>query len=273
MRERLDVLLVERGLVDNRSRAQALIRAGQVLVAGQVFDKPGMTVAVDAELVLRQQLPYVSRGGHKLAAAIDHFGLEVTDRVCLDVGASTGGFTDLLLQRSARRVYAVDVGHGQLAWSLRQDERVVNLERTDIRAVRSLPEPIDIAAIDVAFISLKLILPAVAQLLAPAAVAVILIKPQFEAGRKCVGHGGVVRDPEIHQAVLEDILGFVNRTGWRIADAFASPVRGGDGNREFLVLLGVPTGTLTALAVPDAVSLAMSAPSENVTCHDAKKSQ
>ena len=232
--------MVERGLVESRSRAQVLIRAGEVRVSGQVFDKPGMPVARDAAIELREALAYVGRGGLKLAAALDAFGVDPTGACCLDVGASTGGFTDCLLQRGARRVYAVDVGRAQLAWSLRQDPRVVNLERQDIRGLGALAEPIHLAVVDVAFISLTLVLPSVASLLTPSARVIALVKPQFEAGRERVGKGGVVRDPAVHAAVLANTLGWAEQQGWRTLDAVASPVEGASGNREFLVLLAIP---------------------------------
>ena len=239
-RERLDRLMVERGLVDSRSRAQALIRAGDVRVAGQPFDKPGMPVARDATIELREAATYVGRGGIKLAAALDAFGVDPTGANCLDVGASTGGFTDCLLQHGARRVYAVDVGRAQLAWSLRQDSRVVNLERQDIRSLGALDAPIHLAVVDVAFISLTLVLPHVAPLLEASARVIALVKPQFEAGRDRVGRGGVVRDPQVHADVLARTLLWAERRGWRTLDAIASPVEGARGNREFLVLLAAP---------------------------------
>lgn len=240
---RLDGLLVARGLADTRTRAQALIRTGAVTVNGQVFDKPGMPVAEDAAIEVRASLPYVGRGGYKLAAALDAFDLDPVGRACLDVGSSTGGFTDVLLQRSARHVYAVDVGRGQLAWRLREDARVTVMEQTDIRNVDTLPESISLVAVDVAFISLKLVLPAVKPLLAPDADVVALIKPQFEAGRAEVGKGGIVRDVSVQLRVVAELTAWVEEHGWRvIGKAIASPITGTDGNQEYLVRLQAAAG-------------------------------
>ena len=238
MKIRLDVLLVESGLVESREQGQRLIQAGQVLVDGQMIDKPGHSVAADAALEVRgQPHPYVSRGGLKLEKALDHFAIPVAGRIALDVGASTGGFTDCLLQRGAARVYAVDVGYGQLAWSLRQDPRVVVMERTNIRYLESLPEPCDLGTIDVSFISLDLVLPAVVRLVKPGAGILPLIKPQFEAGKGQVGKGGVVRDPAIHRAVLERVLGRANACGLAVLGLIRSPLLGPAGNVEFLAHL------------------------------------
>ncbi len=236
-KQRLDLLLVERGLCASRNRAQALIRAGEVRVDGQVFDKPGMSVPRSARIELRERLPYVGRAGGKLAAALDAFDIDPAGRICLDVGASTGGFTDCLLQRGAHRVYAVDVGRAQLAWPLRQDPRVVNLERQDIRRLPELPEPIELAVVDVSFISLRLVLPAVFPRLTDRAPIIALVKPQFEAGRDQVGKGGIVREPEVHARVLASILRWAETQGWHASAAIASPITGSAGNREFLALL------------------------------------
>jgi len=233
----LDVLLVERGLAESRSRAQQLIRAGQVLVGDRVHDKPGMQVPVDAAIRIRERLPYVSRGGLKLAAALDAFAMDITGVVAADVGASTGGFTDCLLQRGAAKVYAIDVGYGQLAWSLRQDERVVVMERTNVRYLDELPEPVDLATIDVSFISLRLVLPKVVGWLKPAGHIIPLIKPQFEAGRENVGRGGIVRDADVHRRVLHEILSFAEGTGLRVRGLIPSPITGAEGNVEFLAWL------------------------------------
>jgi 23S rRNA (cytidine1920-2'-O)/16S rRNA (cytidine1409-2'-O)-methyltransferase len=241
---RLDELLVERGLAPSRTRAQALILAGQVRVGegdGARLDrKAGDLVAPDTTVALTERDPYVSRGGHKLAAALDAFGIDPAGRTCLDAGASTGGFTDVLLQRGAARVYAVDVGRGQLAETLRQDTRVVSLERTNARSLTasSLPEPIDVAVIDVSFISLGLVLGPIASTLRPGpnAPMVALVKPQFEAGRGRTDHG-VVRDPAIHREVLEKIVAVAQALGLGARDVIASPILGPEGNREFLLHL------------------------------------
>jgi 23S rRNA (cytidine1920-2'-O)/16S rRNA (cytidine1409-2'-O)-methyltransferase len=236
-KKRLDVLLVERGLVESREQGKRLIMAGQVLVDGQVMDKPGMQVAGGADIRLRAKLPYVSRGGLKLEAAVDRFAVPLAGVVAADVGASTGGFTDCLLQRGASKVYAIDVGYGQLAWRLRQDPRVVVMERVNVRYLESLPEPIDLATVDVSFISLGLVLPSVIGWLKPAGDIIALIKPQFEAGRAEVGKGGVVKDPEVRRAVLRRILGWALDHGLAVRGLIASPLRGPAGNVEFLAHL------------------------------------
>lgn len=236
-KERLDRLLVARGLAATRSRAQALIMAGEVLVDGQRADKAGMPVPVEAIVEVIAPLPYVSRGGFKLAGALAGFGIDVSDRICADVGACTGGFTDVLLQNGATRVYAIDVGYGQLDWRIRQDERVVVLERTNARHLEGLPEPVSFVAVDVSFISLRLILPAVQGWLAPLADVVALIKPQFEAGRDQVGKGGIVKDPAVHQQVLVDLIAWFVENGLGPAGLMRSPIEGSEGNSEFLVWL------------------------------------
>jgi 23S rRNA (cytidine1920-2'-O)/16S rRNA (cytidine1409-2'-O)-methyltransferase len=253
-RERLDLLLVERGLAPSRERARALIMAGQVLVNGRPVDKAGTMVARDAvcELAPRpDELRYVSRGGLKLEKALDAFGLDPAGCVCLDVGASTGGFTDVLLSRGAGRVYAVDVGHGQLAWRLRTDARVVVMDRTNIRYLNSLPESPDCAVIDVSFISLRLVLPPVAALLAPGGWIVALIKPQFEAGRQEASRGGgVISDPLVHQRVLQEILSFASELGTLAPRGLIlSPIVGRDGNHEYLLWLS--TRPLSGHFTPD----------------------
>jgi 23S rRNA (cytidine1920-2'-O)/16S rRNA (cytidine1409-2'-O)-methyltransferase len=237
VKSRLDLLLVDRGLATTRERAQALVLAGEVLVDGQPAAKPGMAVAADADVTVRAGLPYVSRGGVKLAHALDAFGLDVAGRVALDVGASTGGFTDCLLQRGVARVYAVDVGYGQLDWRLRQDARVVVLEKTNIRYLETLPESPTLAVADTSFISLRLVLPAIWRLTAPQADAVVLVKPQFEAGREQVGKGGVVRDPAIRQAVVDDLAAWAAANGWQVGGVVTSPITGPAGNVEFLMRL------------------------------------
>jgi 23S rRNA (cytidine1920-2'-O)/16S rRNA (cytidine1409-2'-O)-methyltransferase len=237
-------LLVERGLVETRSRAQALVLAGKVRVgegdAARLDRKPGDLIAADTSLAVTEPAPYVSRGGHKLAAALDAFAIEPAGLVALDVGASTGGFTDVLLQRGASRAYALDVGRGQLAETLRRDPRVVSMERTNARELtaKTLPDPIDLAVIDVSFISLDLILGPVATTLAPRGSIVALVKPQFEAGRGRTDHG-VVRDPAIHREVLERTVESARRHGLGTRAIIASPITGPQGNREFLVHLGV----------------------------------
>jgi len=234
---RLDVLLVERHLVESRSRAQALIMAGKVRVNDQVIDKPGAQVPWDAEVTLSAGLPYVSRGGLKLAAALEAFAVDPRGWVAADVGASTGGFTDVLLQRGAAKVYAIDVGYGQLAWTLRQDPRVVVLERTNVRYLETLPEPVDLVTIDVSFISLELVLPVVVRWLKDGGQIVPLVKPQFEVGRGEVGRGGVVRQPEQHEAVLRRVIAWGRALGLGPQGVIPSPILGPAGNREFLLHL------------------------------------
>lgn len=239
--ERLDKLLVARGLAGSRERAQALIMASKVQVDGKPLTKAGHRVPTDARIeVVGNDLPFVSRGGLKLQRALDHFQVDAGGLVAMDVGASTGGFTDCLLQHGAQRVYAVDVGYGQLAWQLRQDPRVVCLERQNIRYLprQSVPEPIRLATIDTSFISLQLVLPCVVPFLAARATIIALIKPQFEAGRKQVGKGGVVRDPEIHQQVCRKIREFCEQLGFQVRGIVPSPILGPKGNREFLLLAG-----------------------------------
>jgi len=237
MKTRLDALLVERGLAESRARAQVLVRAGHVTVSGRREDKPGTLVPADAAVEVRATERYASRGAHKLVGALDAFGISPAGLACLDVGASTGGFTDALLQRGARVVFAVDVGRGQLAWRLRQDPRVVNLERTDVRALGALPEPAGLAAVDVSFISLRLVLPPIGALLAARAPVLALVKPQFEAGRGRVGRGGIVRDHGVHRAVLEHLATWLADHGWCVLDAAPSPITGAAGNREFWLSL------------------------------------
>jgi 23S rRNA (cytidine1920-2'-O)/16S rRNA (cytidine1409-2'-O)-methyltransferase len=242
-RERLDKLVLDRGLAPSRERAQSLILAGQVLVDGQPATKAGAAVDTAAEIVLREpDHPYVSRGGLKLVKGLDAFAIDPQGAAALDVGASTGGFTDVLLKRGARRVYAIDVGYGQLAWSLRQDERVVVLERENVRSmdVGKVPEPCDLAVIDVSFISLTLVLPRVRELLQPppGKPIVALVKPQFEAGREHVGAGGVVRDPAARQGAVDKVRAWAAGNGFvSEVDAVESPITGPAGNVEFLLLL------------------------------------
>ena len=234
---RLDILLVERGLAPSRSLARRLIMAGQVRVADQLSDKPGWRVLPDAEVTVDARQPYVSRGGIKLEAALDRFELDVAGWVVADVGASTGGFTDCLLQRGASRVYAIDVGYGQLAWSLRQDPRVIVMERTNARHLNALQEAVNLVTIDASFISLKLLLPAAAGWLLDGGRALPLIKPQFEAGRGRVGKGGVVRDRAVHRQVLIELLTWVEDRGWGVQGLTPSPLIGPAGNIEFMAHL------------------------------------
>ncbi len=243
-KERLDVALVRRGLVPSRERARALIMAGQVYVDNRMLDKPGTLIPLDADCRLAEapaELKYVSRGGLKLEKALDTFHLNPRGLVALDVGASTGGFTDCLLTYGAARVYAVDVGHGQLAWALRNDPRVVVMEHTNIRHLTSLPEPIQCAVIDVSFISLRLVLPAIVPLLTPEAWIVALVKPQFEAGKAEVDKGaGVISDPAVHTRVLNELQGWiVEHRPLQVRGLTESPIHGRDGNKEFLLYLGL----------------------------------
>ena len=235
-RQRVDRLLVERGLFESRAKAQAAIEAGLVMVEGRIVAKASEEISADAKLNASAVHPYVSRGGVKLASALDHFHIETMGRVCLDAGASTGGFTQVLLERGASRVYAIDVGHAQLHESLRARPEIVSLEDTDIRTLSAakfndLP---DLVTVDVSFISLKLVLPPALALAKPTAQLVALIKPQFEAGRSAVKKG-IVRDAAVHAAVRDDISGFVASLGWRVLGIIPSPIEGGDGNAEFLL--------------------------------------
>jgi len=237
---RLDTLLVDRGLAPSRERARALILAGKVLVGGQVVSKAGTAVSPDAVLALKTpDIPFVSRGGVKLAAALEHFHLDVTGKVALDVGASTGGFTDCLLQSGAARVYALDVGYGQLDWRLRQDPRVISLERLNVRYLPpdALPEPVDLAVIDVSFISLKLALPPVLPLLKPGGDLIVLVKPQFEVGKGLVGKGGVVRDPALRLQAVAEITALAQSLGLVASPPLPSPILGPKGNQEYLLHL------------------------------------
>ena len=241
-RERLDKLLVDRGLAASRERARGLIMSGAVLVDGHPETKPGTLIAADAQVALREaDHPYVSRGALKLIAGLDAFGIDPTGMVALDIGASTGGFTDVLLRRGARRVYAIDVGYGQLAWSLRQDPRVVVLERQNARSIdlALVPEPCDLAVIDVSFISLTLVLPRIAELLRPppSKPIIALVKPQFEVGRDEVGKGGVVRDEAVRRSAVDKIRTWAAEHGYTAGDDVESPITGPAGNVEYLLLL------------------------------------
>ena len=237
---RLDVPLTERGLAESRQKAQAVIMAGHVFVAGQRVDKPGTAVLSDAPIEVRgHALPYVSRGGLKLEKAMKCFPLTPNGKVCMDIGASTGGFTDCMLQNGAVKVYAVDVGYGQLAWSLRTDARVVNMERTNIRYVtpEDLAEPIEFFSVDVSFISLHHIFPVAQRITTPDAMGVCLVKPQFEAGREKVGKNGVVRDPAVHREVLHNAMSYAAENGFVVRGLDYSPVKGPEGNIEYLMFV------------------------------------
>lgn len=237
---RLDLLLVERGLEQTRQRAQAMIMSGLVFVDGQRVDKAGTAVPNDAQIEVRgNTLRYVSRGGLKLEKAMTTFGLKLDGCICADIGASTGGFTDCMLQNGAVKVYAVDVGYGQLAWSLRTDERVVNMERTNIRNVTldQLAEPIEFFSVDVSFISLHHIFPVAQAITTPDAMGVCLVKPQFEAGREKVGKNGVVRDPATHREVLHNAMGYAAANGFKVCGLDFSPVKGPEGNIEYLMFV------------------------------------
>jgi len=263
---RLDHLLVERGLVDSRARGQRLIMAGEVLLGDRVADKPGLLVPPDANIRIRAPLPYVSRGGFKLVAALDAFDAPVQGSVCADVGASTGGFTDALLQRGAARVIAIDVGYGQLDWKLRNDPRVTVLDRTNARLLTALPpDPITgsptlarVVTIDVSFISLTLILPAVAHWITGDGHVIALIKPQFEAGRERVGKGGVVRDSSVHRQVLKSVLGWAVDRGWIVRGLIRSPIEGPAGNMEFLAWLARPATGTTHIDIASAIDRVVS---------------
>ena len=234
---RLDQLVFERGFAESRERAKTTVMSGLVFVNGQRADKPGMPVSPDAQIEVRgEALPFVSRGGYKLDKALKVFPVDPAGKLCIDCGASTGGFTDVLLQHGAAKVYAVDVGYGQLAWKLRVDERVVNLERTNLRYVtqEQIPEKLDLAVMDVSFISIRLVLPAVKQLLKDGADLICLIKPQFEAGRDEVGKKGVVRDETVHCEVVQGILDFAPTIGLSVLGLDFSPIKGPEGNIEYI---------------------------------------
>lgn len=238
-KKRVDQLLIEQGLVEDIDQARRLVMAGKVLYRGQVVVKPSETVSSRDALQLVEDAPYVSRGGEKLQAAFESFPILAAGKICADVGASTGGFTDCLLQQGAARVYAIDVGYGQLDWKLRNDPRVISLERTNARKLSGLPEPVELVTADVSFISLKKILPAITRWYGEGAgEALLLIKPQFEASREESARGaGVIRDPAIHKKVLEDVLGFAARQGFQLQGVIRSPLQGPAGNQEFLAWL------------------------------------
>ncbi|MBR2635627.1 MAG: TlyA family RNA methyltransferase [Oscillospiraceae bacterium] len=240
MKTRLDLRLVQLGLVTGRDKAKAVIMAGTVYVNGQKADKAGFEVSEEDKIELRgETLRYVSRGGLKLEKAMESFPITIDGTVCMDIGASTGGFTDCMLQNGAKKVYAIDVGYGQLAWKLRTDDRVINLERTNFRHVTNeqVPDPVDFASVDVSFISLTLILPPAMSLLAEGGQMVCLIKPQFEAGKGLVGKKGVVKEPQIHKDVIVKVIDFAHQNGFSVLGLTYSPVKGPEGNIEYLVHL------------------------------------
>ena len=244
-KERLDILLVNLGLCASRSKAQATIMAGEVFVNDQKADKAGLEVDITSRIEVRgNSCPYVSRGGLKLEKALRDFGVDPTGFVCSDSGASTGGFTDCLLQQGAKKVFAIDVGYGQLAWKVRSDPRVVTMERTNIRYVtpEDLGEPLDLSVVDVSFISLKLVLPVIQKLLKPTGQVLCLIKPQFEAGKEKVGKKGVVREPAVHEEVLRNFISLVQALGFTLRNLTFSPVKGPEGNIEFLAHLSMQSG-------------------------------
>lgn len=239
-KERIDILLVEKNFFDSRAKAKTMIMLGKILVNGQKIDKAGTLINRDAEIkIIGEEMPFVSRGGFKLQKALEVFKIDLREKICADVGASTGGFTDCMLQHGAKKIYAIDVGYGQLAWKLRQDERVINLERTNIRNVTraEVSDILDFASIDVAFISLDKVLPVVFNLLGDEGEIAALIKPQFEAGREQVGKKGVVKDKKIHAEVIERVLNFAEEVGFKICGINFSPVKGPEGNIEYLAHL------------------------------------
>ncbi|MBO4396320.1 MAG: TlyA family RNA methyltransferase [Eubacterium sp.] len=259
-KERLDVLLVQRGLAESRERAKRTIMAGEVFVDGQREDKAGSTFPGDVEIEVRgRDMPYVSRGGFKLERALSVFPIDLNDLTCMDVGSSTGGFTDCMLQNGAEHVYAIDVGTNQLAWKLRQDPRVTVMEKTNIRYVtpEDIGESVDFVSIDVAFISLEKVLKPVFALMKDESQAVALIKPQFEAGREQVGKKGVVRDPAVHEAVIENVIGYARSAGFVVLGLDHSPIRGPEGNIEYLLFLShSDSNTETEFDVHETVSCA-----------------
>lgn len=254
-KKRLDIALTERGLCESREKAKASIMAGLVYVNGQKAMKAGDTVKEEDEIEVRGAAEFVSRGGHKLKKAVEVFSLCLKDKVCMDIGASTGGFTDCMLQNGAKKVYAVDVGYGQLAWKLRSDERVVNLERTNIRYLthEAVPEAPDFISVDVAFISLKLVLPVVYEFLGEEGESVCLIKPQFEAGRDKVGKKGVVREKSVHEDVVRDLCDFACKTGFSVRGLDYSPIKGPEGNIEYLLYLTKKSGESLSVSPADVV--------------------
>jgi 23S rRNA (cytidine1920-2'-O)/16S rRNA (cytidine1409-2'-O)-methyltransferase len=257
-KKRIDVMMHEQGFAPSREKARAMIMAGEVLVDGQHIDKPGTQVNVAAKLTIRSKPRFVSRGGEKLAGALAAFRIDIAGRVCADVGASTGGFTDCLLQNGADRVYAIDVGYGQLDYNLRQDKRVTVIERTNARYLERLPEAVNLVTIDASFISLKLLLPTIQGWLATQADIIPLIKPQFEAGREDVGKGGVVKDSAIHIRVLQEILSFAQNQELMVKGLTISPIKGPAGNIEFLAWLSRGEKLSSKLSIDDLIHTVIS---------------
>lgn len=251
---RLDVVVQQRGLAPSREKARGMIMAGEVLVNEVMVDKPGARIAVDDLVTVKSRPRFVSRGGDKLAAALDEFEINVLGRVCADVGASTGGFTDCLLQNGAARVYAIDVGYGQIDYGLRQDARVTVMERVNARYVERLEQPVDIVVIDASFISLKVLLPVIRNWLKPEADVITLVKPQFEAGRRDVGKGGVIKDRQVHARVLREVIDFAQSIGFGIYGLTVSPLKGPAGNTEFLAWFGQGAGRADMLDVQDRIA-------------------
>jgi len=256
-KQRLDAAVFEAGYAESREKAKALIMAGLVYVNNQKSDKPGTTVKPDDIIEFRGSAPkYVSRGGLKLEKAVENFGFSLSGKMCADIGASTGGFTDCMLQNGAVKVYAIDVGYGQLAWKLRTDERVVNLERTNFRYVTSeqIPDKLDFCSVDVSFISLALIIPVMKTIMKEQAEAVCLIKPQFEAGKEKVGKKGVVRDPEVHLEVINKVLGIAMDNGFKVLHLDYSPIKGPEGNIEYLIhIINTDKGEISVDITPEGV--------------------
>ncbi|MHC1750381.1 MAG: TlyA family RNA methyltransferase [Cellulosilyticaceae bacterium] len=265
-KERLDVLITERNLAESRERAKAYIMAGVVYVDGQKEDKPGLKVKRSANIEVRQKMKFVSRGGYKLEKAMAQFPIDLNEKVCMDVGASTGGFTDCMLQNGATKVYAVDVGYGQLAWSLRQHERVVCMEKTNIRYVTNehIPEGIDFSSIDVSFISLTKVLQPVYNLLKDNGQVVALIKPQFEAGREQVEKHGVVRNPKVHQSVIENVWAYAKSIGFSVNGLDFSPIKGPEGNIEYLIYLTKQQGEADGLEEQNLIETTVRLSHENL---------
>jgi 23S rRNA (cytidine1920-2'-O)/16S rRNA (cytidine1409-2'-O)-methyltransferase len=256
-KQRLDLLLVERGLAPSREKARGMIMAGEISVNGQIVDKPGSPTQLTAELKTKEKPRFVSRGGEKLAGALKDFNLDVQGRICADVGASTGGFTDCLLQNGVARVYSIDVGYGQLDYSLRQDKRVVVMERINARYLEQLDEMVNLVTIDASFISLRLLLPVIKGWLQSQADVIPLVKPQFEAGKHDVGKGGVVKDPEIHVRVLDEILSFAVHEGFTVKGLTLSPLKGPAGNIEFLAWLGLGDSQTASLDITPLINTVM----------------